>query len=156
MEDREHVWSLPDMLKGVSHLARTVRIDRIMALDDFDVEKAALLREHLRVPGLGETAARYFRDKLAMRMKALECRIPVPPFTATMNYESITEFLRQVTGPWVLKPRLMAGAAGIKLYHHPQQVWDRIHELGDEQANFVLEQFFAWGHISRRFALVSQ
>src|SRR5690606_28514053 len=55
------------MLKGVSHIARTRAIDRIVALDDFDVETAALLREHLRIPGMGETTARYFRDKLAMR-----------------------------------------------------------------------------------------
>ena len=47
-----------DLLKGVSHLARSRVIDRIVALDDFDVETAALLREHLRVPGMGETTAR--------------------------------------------------------------------------------------------------
>ena len=55
-----------DLLKGISHLARTHALDRIVALDDFDVETAALLREHLRIPGMGETTARYFRDKLAM------------------------------------------------------------------------------------------
>ena len=59
-----------DLLKGVSHLARTRALDRIVALDDFDVETAALLREHLRIPGMGETTARYFRDKLAMRVRA--------------------------------------------------------------------------------------
>src|SRR5688572_2201468 len=44
-----------DLLKGVSHVARRRRIDRVVALDDFDVETAALLREHLRLPGMGET-----------------------------------------------------------------------------------------------------
>ena len=68
------------LLKGVSHVARTHRIDRIVALDDFDVEMAALLREHLRVPGMGETTARYFRDKLAERMKARNFGILVPDF----------------------------------------------------------------------------
>ena len=47
------------LLKGVSHVARTHRIDRIVALDDFDVETAALLREHLRVAGMGETTGRH-------------------------------------------------------------------------------------------------
>ena len=69
-----------DLLKGVSHVGRTHRIDRIVALDDFDVETAALLREHLRVPGMGETTARYFRDKLAERMKARNFGILVPDF----------------------------------------------------------------------------
>jgi hypothetical protein len=40
------------LLKGVSHVARTHRIDRIVALDDFDVETGACA-EHL-VPGMGK------------------------------------------------------------------------------------------------------
>ena len=59
-----------DIRKGAAHLARTERIDRIVALDDFDVELAAMLREYLLVPGMGETTARAFRDKLAMRRRA--------------------------------------------------------------------------------------
>jgi hypothetical protein len=43
------------------------QIDRIVALDEFDLENAAALREHLRIPGMGLTTVRYFRDKLAMR-----------------------------------------------------------------------------------------
>ncbi len=141
LEDQDHEWNLQHMLKAVSHLARTVQIDRIMALDDFDVEKAALLREHLRVPGLGETATRYFRDKLAMRMRAAQNGIRVPDFVPTFNYQKITDFLARVPGPWVLKPRLMAGAIGIKKFDHPHEVWERIHKLGDEQSYFVLERF---------------
>ncbi|HLH01886.1 MAG TPA: hypothetical protein VKX25_03890 [Bryobacteraceae bacterium] len=141
MPDHEHEWNLPDMIKAVSHLARTVSIDRIMALDDFDLEKAAMLREHLRLPGLGESATRFFRDKLAMRTRAAEAGLPVPEFTPTFNYEKIDRYLKTVPGPWVLKPRLLAGAIGIKKYDDPQAVWSRIHSLGDEQSNFVLERF---------------
>lgn len=141
MQDVEHEWNLEHMLKGISYLARTVEIDRIIALDDFDVEKASLLREHLRLPGLGETATRYFRDKLAMRMRAAESGIRVPDFSGVFNYSRIAEFLDRVPDAWVLKPRLMAGALGIKKYHHAQEVWDRIHSLGDEQSFFLLERF---------------
>src|SRR5262245_11129208 len=52
------------VVNAVSYLARTRDICRVAALDDYDVEMAAHLREHLRVPGMGETTARYFRDKL--------------------------------------------------------------------------------------------
>jgi biotin carboxylase len=141
MPDQEHQWNLQEMLYAVSHLCRTVQIDRIIALDDFDLEKASFLREHLRIPGLGESATRYFRDKLAMRMCAANHWIPVPEFTATINYEKITHYLDTVRGPWVLKPRLMAGAIGIKKFHDRQEVWDRIHSVGDQQSFFVLERF---------------
>jgi len=141
IEDNEHEWDLQQMLRGVAHLFRTEQIDRIFPLDDFDLEKAAYLREHFRVPGMGETATRYFRDKLAMRMKAAESGIRVPDFTSTFNYQKIASFLERVPGPWVLKPRLMAGAIGIKKLHEAQGVWDRIHSAGDEQSFSLVERF---------------
>jgi ATP-grasp domain len=141
LPDQEHEWNLQHMLFAVCYLARSIRIDRIVPLDDFDLEKAALLREHLRLPGMGESATRFFRDKLAMRMRAQESEIPVPDFTPTVNYDRVASFLSTVPGPWVLKPRLMAGAIGIKKFHHHQDVWNRLHSLGDQQSFFVLERF---------------
>lgn len=141
MPDQEHEWNLQDMVHAVAHLCREMRIDRVIPLDDFDLEKAALLREHLRLPGLGESATRFFRDKLAMRILASQHGIPVPEFTSTIHNPDIADFLNNVPPPWVLKPRLLAGAIGIKKYHNAQEVWDRIHSLGDEQSYFVLERF---------------
>ena len=141
MPDDQYEWNLQHMLLGVAHLCRNLRFDRILALDDFDLERAALLREHFRVPGLGESATRFFRDKLAMRLRAAENGIPVPEFTGTINYHDITHFVDSVRPPWVLKPRLMAGAIGIKKYYDREEVWRRIHGLGDEQSFFVLERF---------------
>ena len=44
-----------DIRKGAAFLGRRERLDRIVALDDFDVETAAMLREYLHVPGMGWT-----------------------------------------------------------------------------------------------------
>lgn len=76
-----------------------------------------------------------------MRMRAAENGIRVPEFTATFNYEKITEFVDSVPPPWVLKPRLMAGAIGINKFDRRQDVWDRIHSIGDQQSFFLLERF---------------
>ncbi len=141
MPDQEFEWNLQHMLQGVNHLARRERIERIVPMDDFDLEKAALLREHLRVPGLGESATRFFRDKLAMRLRAAESGIRVPAFTGTAHYQDITDFRERVPPPWVLKPRLLAGAMGIRKCHTKEEVWESVHSLGDEQSFFVLEQF---------------
>ena len=67
------------------HLARGKTIDRIVALDEFDMETAATLREHLRIPGMGLTTVRYFRDKLAMRARARH-GIRVPEFVPVLNH----------------------------------------------------------------------
>jgi hypothetical protein len=141
MPDDQHEWNLPHTLLAVSHLWRTNHLDRIIPLDDFDLEKAAALREHLRVPGMGESQTRYFRDKLAMRLRTSENGVKVPSFIHALNYEAVGRFLESAPGPWVFKPRLMAGALGIKKCYEPQQVWDQIHSVGDNQALYLLEAF---------------
>jgi biotin carboxylase len=134
-------WNMRDVIYGVSFLCRTETIDRIVALDDYDVEKAAALREHLRVPGMGDTTARYFRDKLAMRTRAYEVGIPVPDFIHVLNYQRIKDFIKRVPFPYVVKPRLQAGAHGIKKVYNEQGLWKRLDELGDEQSFYLMERF---------------
>lgn len=130
-----------DLMKGVSHLARSRVLDRIVALDDFDVETAALLREHLRIPGMGETTARYFRDKLAMRVKARNQGILVPEFVHTVNDDQVRKFLETVAGPWMLKPRSNAAAIGITRLERADEVWAALDALGDRRSFYLLERF---------------
>jgi biotin carboxylase len=130
-----------DLLKGVSHLARHRVIDRIVPLDDFDVETAALLREHLRIPGMGETTARYFRDKLAMRVKARNQGILVPEFVHVLNDAQIEGFMRDVPPPWVLKPRSSAAAIGVTRIGDADALWAAIETLGDNRSFHLLERY---------------
>lgn len=130
-----------DIVKAVTHLARTRKLDRIVALDEFDMETAATLREHLRIPGMGLTTMRYFRDKLAMRMRALDRGIRVPDFVPAVNQDDIRYYLDHVPGPWVLKPRQEASAIGIKKIHVADELWPVLDQLGDKQSTFLLEKF---------------
>jgi biotin carboxylase len=132
---------IPDIVKAVTHLARTHKLDRIVALDEFDMETAATLREHLRIPGMGLTTMRYFRDKLAMRMRALDREVRVPDFVPVVNQEDIRYYLDHVPGPWVLKPRQEASAIGIKKIHAPAELWPLLEQLGDKQSSYLLEKF---------------
>lgn len=135
--------SREDLMKGVSHIARTERLDRIVALDDFDVETAAMLREHLRVPGMGETTARYFRDKLAERMKARNFGILVPDFVHVVNDAQIARFAESTPLPWILKPRSQAAAIGMKKIERAEDLWPAIEALQDRRSFYVLERFVA-------------
>lgn len=130
-----------DVLHAVSYLARTRQIDQIIALDDFDVEMAANLREHMRLPGIGDSQARFFRDKLAMRVQAHRQGIPVPEFIQVLNYDRLRDFMARVPPPWVLKPRGEASAMGIKKLHQADELWPLLDQLGDRQSFFLLERF---------------
>ncbi len=130
-----------DIRKGAAFLVRSEQIDRIVALDDFDVEMAAMLREYLHIPGMGETTARAFRDKLAMRSRARAAGISCPSFVHAANDRAVTEWSAAVPPPWVLKPRGQAAAIGIRKVGSPNDLWAALHGLGDTRADFLLEQF---------------
>lgn len=132
---------LADIVQAVTHLARTQKLDRIVALDEYDMETASTLREHLRIPGMGLTTMRYFRDKLAMRMRALDRGVRVPDFVPVFNHGDIRYYLEHVPGPWVLKPRQEASAIGIKKINSADELWPILEQLGDKQSAYLLEKF---------------
>lgn len=127
--------------KGVAWLLRERQIDVITALDDFDVEKGAAIREEFRIPGMGQTTARFYRDKLAMRIQARDAGIRVPAFTALFHNDDINRFCDEIPAPWVLKPRSEASATGIKKVYSKDELWRHIDALADRRMHFLVEQF---------------
>ncbi|HEX8161750.1 MAG TPA: hypothetical protein VF538_07755 [Pyrinomonadaceae bacterium] len=155
MPDVAKKWNLDDTIKSVSYVAREEWIDLIVPLDDFDLETAAALREHLRVPGMGETTTRHFRDKLAMRMKAREAGIDVPEFVHALNRARLREYMEAVPPPWLLKPRFEASATGIKKIGGDAELWCALDALGDRQSFHLLERYVP-GDIFHVDTLVSE
>jgi biotin carboxylase len=125
----------------VTWLARSRKFSRLLALDEFDMEIAAHLREHMRIPGMGRTTVAHFRDKLAMRGEAQRAGALVPEFIGVLNYDDLRTYMGSVPPPWVLKPRSEASAIGIRKIHEPEHLWRTLDELGDRQSNFLLERF---------------
>ncbi len=141
MPGQDMDWNLEHLLLGVSNLMKSTQIDCVIALDDFDVEKATYLRENLRIDGMGQTTGRYFRDKLAMRMRAKSCGIPNPKFSALFNDHEINILADNVSPPWVLKPRSEASASGIIKVHDKETLWFHINEMGNNRFKYLVEQF---------------
>ena len=141
MEGQDTEWNLEHLLLGVGNLMKSNTIDAIVALDDFDVEKATYLRENLRISGMGQTTGRYFRDKLAMRMRAKSCGISNPNFCSLFNDHDINTFADTISAPWVLKPRSEASASGIIKVFDKESLWIHINEMGNNRFKYLLEQF---------------
>lgn len=132
---------------AAAEVAKRVRIDRVVALEEFDVINSGHIREHLRIPGMTASEARRFRDKLTMCDLVSAAGIRVPDFLRVTNHNEIAEYLERVPGPWVLKPRLDVSAIGIKKLATTNDVRAAIDELEQRQSlrerpsYFLLEQF---------------
>jgi glutathione synthase/RimK-type ligase-like ATP-grasp enzyme len=148
-ESIDEVFLMPDLSRllditnAISYLYRSQWIDQIIPLDEYDVENVSLLREHLRLPGMGHSDTLLFRDKLAMRLAARDGSILVPEFIPVLNYDRLRRYMERTSPPWVLKPRTEAGAMGIKKIHDSEELWRWLDTLGDRQSSFLLEQYIA-------------
>jgi hypothetical protein len=133
----------------VTQLARPLKLDRVVALEEYDVVTAALIREHLRLPGMTGTTARQFRDKLAMRQLARAAGVLVPDFVQLVNYDELGYYMQHTPAPWMLKPRSDVSAIGIKKMHDSEQVWraidvlDAREHLGERSSYYLLERYVA-------------
>jgi biotin carboxylase len=133
--------SLEQVTNTVTYMARSKWFDRLVALDEFDMETVAHLREHMRIPGMGRTLTSHFRDKLVMRFEAQQAGALVPEFTRMLVHEELRQWMAKVPAPWVLKPRSEASSIGIKKMHAADDVWRTLEQLGDRQSYYVLERF---------------
>jgi hypothetical protein len=133
----------------VSQLGRPQKIDRIIALEEFDVITAGLIREHLCLNGMTSAEARVFRDKLSMRVRASAAGIRVPDFVHVLNYDELRDYMERVPAPWVLKPRSDVSAVGIKKLEDSEGVWraidalDARDNLRERSPFYLLERYVA-------------
>jgi biotin carboxylase len=161
----DEVFALPNdapvelFLDLVSHIAKTRKPDRLVALEEFDVVIAALAREHLCMPGMSSSQAKSFRDKLSMSVKASAAGIRVPDFVPVINDTEISAYLDRVPGPWVMKPRSDVSAIGIRKLDSVEAVWQTIEDLNKreslrERASYHLLARFVAGEVFHVDSLV--
>ncbi|MEP6717652.1 MAG: ATP-grasp domain-containing protein [bacterium] len=136
----------------VNFLARERKPDRVIALEEFDVMTAALIREHFCLPGMDSSTARTFRDKLRMAEAAKAAAVEVPDFVPLIHPADISEFIKSVPPPWILKPRSDVSAIGIRKVEHADDVWKIVEELNQrdslrERASYYLLARFVKGEV---------
>lgn len=154
-ESLDGLHALPDdagadlVVHAATHLGRRRKLHTLVALEEFDVITAALVREHLRLPGMDSARARVFRDKLAMRVCASEAALRVPEFTPLFNFQEVGEYMDRVPPPWVIKPRSDVSSSGVRKLEDAEGVWRAIDALDaraalqDRSSYYLLERYVA-------------
>ena len=89
------------------------RIDRIIAMSESDLPKAAYLREELGVSGLGIKQVVLFTDKVAMKREITKVGLRVPHFVECKSISDVIDFAENNVFPLILKPKVGAGSRGV-------------------------------------------
>jgi biotin carboxylase len=64
----------------------------------------------------------------------------VPEFVHVLNDERVRRYLRNVPGPWLLKPRSEAASLGIKRLEREDDAMRMVEELGDDRSRYLIER----------------
>lgn len=91
------------------------RPDRVVALSEYDLMTAALLRQAWHIPGPTPDQTRLVTDKIAMKAAVSAAGIRRPGYLATPFMEEPSWH-----GPTVLKPRSGASSSGVRVFDTPQ------------------------------------
>ncbi|MGH9931174.1 MAG: ATP-grasp domain-containing protein [Pyrinomonadaceae bacterium] len=140
------------MIDLIAFIARKMKVDRVVALEEFDVMTAALIREHFCLPGMSSSTAKTFRDKFRMAEAARAAGILLPEFVPLINTDEVREFMERVPPPWIIKPRSDVSAIGIRKANEPEEVWSLIGEMNErenlrERASYYLLAQFVAGEV---------
>lgn len=147
------------MIDLTAFIARKLKVDRVVALEEFDVMTAALIREHFCLPGMSSSTAKTFRDKLRMSEAAKAAGIVLPEFVPLVNEDEVREFMERVPPPWIVKPRSDVSAIGIRKVSEPTEVLNLIAEMNErenlrERASYYLLAQFVAGEVFHVDSLV--
>jgi biotin carboxylase len=142
----------PLMIDLVAFIARKVKPDRVIALEEFDVMTAALIREHFCLPGMSSSTAKTFRDKYRMAEAAKAAGVVLPEFVPLISPDEVREFTERVPPPWIIKPRSDVSAIGIRKVYNSAEVWRVIDEMNErenlrERATYYLLAQFISGEV---------
>ncbi len=125
-----------------SHALRP--FDRIVALSECDLLRAAELRERLGLPGQGVASARAFRDKTVMKEHARATGLAVPDFRSVSSVHDLTDFAAAHRNQVIIKPADGSGSAGVRLLEDVKAVeaWIDAAALScDSPAGYLAEEF---------------
>jgi biotin carboxylase len=125
-------------------LAGQYRVDRIIACQERDLERAAQLRELLDLPGQRLSSVLPFRNKVMMKDAVRASGVPVAAYRDVECATDIITFAGEHGFPIVVKPRDSAGSIGLKIIESSAELdafLDQVDLYGQYQPNLMVESF---------------
>lgn len=91
------------------------KIDRVIAMSEFDLDAAATIRESFRIPGHNIKTNALYRDKVVMKEYLCRRGIRVPIFKKVESEKEAKCFAQEYGLPVVMKPIMGAASKGVRI-----------------------------------------
>jgi hypothetical protein len=126
-------------------LAREHDVQHVIACQEQDLERAAVLREILGLPGQTLDSVLPFRNKVMMKDSMKTAGIPVAEYRDVECATDVISFAERHGFPVVIKPRDGAGSFGVRILRTPADLdaflTNEFDLYGAFQSNLMVESF---------------
>ncbi|MFF3775676.1 NikS protein [Streptomyces sp. NPDC002232] len=135
----------PHVAERAATLVEEFGVTDVVACQEFDIERAAELRERFGLPGQRPGSARVYRDKWEMKQVAKAAGIPVADHVLLRTREDLDRFAECHGLPVVVKPRKGVLSVGVSVLRGREELdaWARDAELlaPDGEPQWLAEAF---------------
>jgi biotin carboxylase len=109
----------------VRELNHKYSFSRVIAISEFDLIRAAEIRELLGLEGQSLKSAQQFRDKVRMKeqLKDKCTQLRIPKFTRVEDIFDLLNFIQENGYPVLIKPVDGGGASGITILTNEEDLW---------------------------------
>lgn len=111
-----------EVIERAIHLHQKYQFESVVALHEFDLLRAAKLRELLNIKGQSFKSATHFRDKVIMKEKVAEYGLRVPKHKRLTSVNELLSFIKTNGYPIIVKPISGAGTIGANILRSPQDL----------------------------------
>ncbi|MGW0754319.1 ATP-grasp domain-containing protein [Streptomyces sp. NPDC002587] len=125
----------PHVADRAAELIVEFGVTDIIATQEFDIERAALLRERFGLRGQRPDSAVVYRDKWEMKRAAVAAGIPVAAHALLREADDLTRFVAGHGLPVVAKPRRGALSVGVAILRTERELagWIAAAQLTDDR-----------------------
>ncbi|MEV4241032.1 sugar-transfer associated ATP-grasp domain-containing protein [Nocardia sp. NPDC049737] len=120
--------------------------DRIIALSECDLVRAAELRDYLDIPGQSLASATAFRNKSVMKSLAGRAGLHIPEHRLVDSIATLMDFADNHPDGVVVKPVDGSGSVGVVVLHGRTEIeaWAHSRALSsDDPADYLVEEWVA-------------
>ncbi|WP_414041534.1 hypothetical protein ACJU26_05585 [Acidithiobacillus sp. M4-SHS-6] len=140
-------FSNPEVEFVANQVCHERRVTHVVALREFDLLRAARVRQVARIAGMPLENVEIFRDKLLMKLCARSHGINTPRFKAIDNARDLWLATFEFGYPFVVKPRRKAGGMGFMVLNTGDDLaalWELLTDIVDIDSplDLIAEEFF--------------
>lgn len=133
-------WDETVLLLKIRQIWNFMGFDKVFAIDEFDIELAATIRDYYGLEGQNKESSKFFRDKLYMNAYVSSRGFNAPQTRKVENIFDVLKISDKIGYPFIVKPRFGAGTSDTVKIDGVDEI-DKLLSIPFERDEFIIQNY---------------